>query len=187
VDRPVHLVGNSFGGVIALRTAIRHPDLVAGLALLDAQDTPENGAPWIEVMRNDAALAALSHSYHRPAEQYGRAYSRAGRKDSRLQETMDALLNRTSLLDDLWDLTPVSAQSLSDVRCPVLAVYGEHSEHLPAGRFLARHIPDCTLSVLPGLTHTILLEGTPAIRSVLLPWLTARAGLPGRPSCGDPA
>jgi pimeloyl-ACP methyl ester carboxylesterase len=179
VDRPVHLVGNSYGGLVALRATLRHPELVAGLVLLDAQDTPEDDARWIEVMRNDATVAALAHEHHRPAGQYERAYGRARRKDSRLQQTIGDLLNGTTLLDDLWELTPISAPALAAVRCPVLAVYGEHSEHLPAGRFLARHLPDCTLAVLPGLTHTILLEGSPAIRSVLLPWLTDRAGLPG--------
>ncbi|MCA2215052.1 alpha/beta fold hydrolase [Jidongwangia harbinensis] len=176
LDRPVHLVGNSFGGLVALHTTLRHPGLVAGLVLLDAQETPEDDARWIEVMRNDATVAALAHEYHRPAGQYHRAYGRARRRDARLQQTIGELLNATSLLDDLWDLAPVSAAALRGVRCPVLAVYGEHSEHLPAGRFLARHLPDCTLTVLAGLTHTILLEGSPAIRSVLLPWLAARTG-----------
>jgi pimeloyl-ACP methyl ester carboxylesterase len=177
VDRPVHLVGNSYGGLVALHTTLRHPELVAGLVLLDAQDTPEDDARWIEVMRNDATVAALAHEHHRPAGQYQRAYGRARRKDARLQETIGELLNATSLLDDLWELTPVPAAALRGVRCPVLAVYGEHSEHLPAGRFLARHLPDCTLAVLSGLSHTILLEGSPAIRSVLLPWLAGRTGV----------
>ena len=36
IDEPVHLVANSFGGTIALATALRRPERVAGMALIEA-------------------------------------------------------------------------------------------------------------------------------------------------------
>ncbi len=38
IDRPVALVGNSFGGLLALAFAVHHPERVSRLALIDAHD-----------------------------------------------------------------------------------------------------------------------------------------------------
>jgi 3-oxoadipate enol-lactonase len=48
VDGPVHLLGVSWGGVIALRLAVRHPELVRSLIIVDSSRgsgrTPEQAA-----------------------------------------------------------------------------------------------------------------------------------------------
>ncbi|MCB0970394.1 MAG: alpha/beta fold hydrolase, partial [Acidimicrobiales bacterium] len=56
VDGPVHLVGNSFGGVVALAYAHRHPDRVASLFLIEAHFAVEG---WGEHMAGSLALAAF--------------------------------------------------------------------------------------------------------------------------------
>ena len=55
ITRPVDIVGNSFGGLLALAFAAKHPDRVARLALIDAH-TGVDG--WAAQMTATLAVAA---------------------------------------------------------------------------------------------------------------------------------
>ncbi|MEU5543249.1 alpha/beta fold hydrolase [Streptomyces sioyaensis] len=167
--RPVHLVGNSYGGVLALHTALRRPDLVASLVLIDAQLTGD----WVEDMTDTLSVAALGLEHSGLPEQLA-ALGR--RKESRLAAGADALLNHTTLIEDLASATAFTARDFARLRCPVLAVYGAHSELLPGAYELARSAPDCELCVLPGVGHTVLNEATEGLCAAVLTRLGARAG-----------
>ncbi|MFI1302096.1 alpha/beta fold hydrolase [Streptomyces sioyaensis] len=167
--RPVHLVGNSYGGVLALHTALRRPDLVASLVLIDAQLTGD----WVEDMTDTLSVAALGLEHSGLPAQLA-ALGR--RKEARLAAGADALLNHTSLIEDIASAPPFTARDFARLRCPVLAVYGAHSELLPGARELARGAADCELCVLPGVGHTVLNEATDGLCAAVLTRLGARAG-----------
>ncbi|MGW2920684.1 alpha/beta fold hydrolase [Streptomyces angustmyceticus] len=171
--RPVHLVGNSYGGVLALHTALVRPDLVASLVLIDAQLTGE----WVERMTDTLSVAALGLEHRRLPEQLA-ALGR--RKEARLTAGADALLNRTTLIEDLAAGAAFTARDFARLRHPVLAVYGEHSELLPGARDLAAGAPDCALRVLPGVGHTVLNEATEGLCAAVLERLGAPAGAVAR-------
>lgn len=173
--RPVHLVANSFGGVIALNAALARPDRIAGLVMIEAHGPAGRGGDWTEAMLNTLTKHALVLEYERLADQM---FAIGWRKRGKQAVVCDALINGTTLLDDLAGLEPIRPGELADVRCPVLAVYGEHSDIASAGRLLGEHVPDCTLRMMPGIGHTVLREGTADLLDVMLPWLTAQAGLP---------
>ncbi|MGW7019628.1 alpha/beta fold hydrolase [Streptomyces decoyicus] len=167
--RPVHLIGNSYGGVLALHTALVRPDLVASLVLIDAQLTGD----WVEDMTDTLSVAALGLEHRRLPEQLA-ALGR--RKQARLTAGADALLNRTTLIEDLAAGSAFTAPDFARLACPVLAVYGEHSELLPGARELAGAAPDCELRVLPGVGHTVLNEATAGLCAAVLARLGAPAG-----------
>ncbi|MBW3088590.1 alpha/beta hydrolase [Bifidobacterium sp. 82T24] len=48
-ERPVDLVGHSFGGVVARRIAVRRPDLLRSLTVFDSGARPVNSTPLFEV------------------------------------------------------------------------------------------------------------------------------------------
>ncbi|MEU0395730.1 alpha/beta fold hydrolase [Streptomyces sp. NPDC006208] len=166
--RPVTLVGNSYGGTIALRTALARPDLVAGLILIEA---PLSG-PWIENMLDTLSVAALDLEGSKVPKELA---SLGARKAARLTATADELLNRTSLIDDIGAGRVFTAEDFAQLRCPVLAVCGEHSELIAGAQELVRHAPDCTVRVLPGLGHDVLQGGTDELRRVVLDRLAAAA------------
>ena len=56
IHEPVHLFGNSFGGVVSLALAHRHPERVASLFLVEAHFAVEG---WGEHMAGSLALAAF--------------------------------------------------------------------------------------------------------------------------------
>jgi pimeloyl-ACP methyl ester carboxylesterase len=170
-SRPVYLVGNSYGGLIAARMAVSVPERVAGLALIESSCAGAGAAAWIEDMANTLTVAALSLEYD-PVQDQLHALGR--RKVARLAMHADALLNGTSLIDDLAAERPLDAAELAQIGCPVLGVYGERSELVGAAGDLRRHVRDCRIEILPGLAHTVLREATGPLRDILMGWLPLR-------------
>ncbi len=172
IDAPVFLAGNSYGGLLAARMAAAAPERVAGLVLIEASCAGTGAAAWIEDMANTLSVTALRLEHDGARDQYRKA---GQRRMARLVVHVDGLLNRTSLVDDVAAERPMRADELAAIRCPVLGVYGERSELVSAADELARHVPDCTIAILPGLAHTVLREATDVLREIMLAWLAERS------------
>jgi pimeloyl-ACP methyl ester carboxylesterase len=168
VTEPVYLLGNSYGGIIATRLAVSAPERVAGLGLIEASCAGPLAAAWIEDILNTLSVAALSLEHEQTA---GRLQATGRRKMARLAMAADALLNETSLIEDLAREQPLDLAALDGIDCPVLGVYGERSELLPAAGDLRRHVRDCRVEIIPGLAHTVLREATALVRDIVLDWL----------------
>jgi pimeloyl-ACP methyl ester carboxylesterase len=169
VDKPVHLVGNSFGGVVALSYARRFPEHVASLVLIEAHFATEG---WGEHMAGSLALAAFGLDDDSVREWLER---NGTRKLSRLARHSETLFHETSLISDLQSERPFPRRALRAIDCPTLAIYGEGSDILDRAQDLERDIPGCELHVLPGATHSVLTEATPVVRDLTTEWI-ARQG-----------
>lgn len=167
-DGKVDLVGNSFGGLLAVAYAAAHPDRVSGLALVDGQ---VHDAAWGAQMKATLGLRG------RDAEvEIARSFKHwlgrhSERKRNRLAANARALVLETSLVEDIANSPPTSDDDLRRIICPVLALYGEHSDVLHHGERLAEVLPDCRMKVYPGCTHSILWEKTTELRDDLLEWI----------------
>lgn len=105
------------------------------------------------------------------------------RKAANLTAIADALLNRTTLIDDIAASHTFTPADYARLRCPVLTVCGEHSELVPGARELARHAPKGALRILPGLGHDVLKESSGVLRESVLAHLDATAAkTPANPS-----
>jgi len=171
VTEPVYLVGNSYGGIVAARMAVATPDRVAGLVLIEASCAGPGAAAWFEDMANTLTAAALGLEYDRVQD---RLHGTGQRKVARLATQANALLNGTSLIDDLGAERPLEMAELAMIDCPVLGVYGECSELADAADDLRRHIRDCRVEILPGLAHTVLREATGTLQDIFTGWLALR-------------
>ncbi|HEY2443314.1 MAG TPA: alpha/beta hydrolase [Streptosporangiaceae bacterium] len=171
VTEPVYLAGNSYGGLVAARMAVLAPDRVAGLVLIEASCAGPGAATWFEEMTNTLTVAALGLEFDRVQD---RLRATGQRKIARLARNADALLNGTSLIDDLAAERPLDETELAAIGCPVLGVYGAHSELAEAAGVLRRHVRDCRVEVLPGLAHTVLREATGTLRDIVTGWLPRR-------------
>jgi pimeloyl-ACP methyl ester carboxylesterase len=164
VEGPVHLVGNSYGGTVALAFAAAHPDRVASLVLIEAHFALEGWGGYMAESLSNIAYGLRQGEENVWRRQYGR-------KLGRMAGNADDLINRTSLVDDLLAMPPLPAHELRALPCPVLAVYGADSDVLHHAEALDGLLADYTLDVLPGCTHSVLMEATGYLRDRIVAWL----------------
>lgn len=168
ITAPVYLVGNSFGGVLNLAFAVRYPNRTAGIVLIDSHIGDSGFAAAmdetlsLEGEARDRAIAASFKSW------LGR---HSARKRTRLADQAKGLVHGTSLVRDIRDFDVLSAQALARITCPVLAVYGEHSDLRDKGEALASLVPRCDHRVIEGCTHSVIWEATEALCALVRAWL----------------
>lgn len=155
--RDVVLVGNSFGGLLALAFAVRSPARVKGIVSIDGH-LGETG--WADRMAETLALEGDARD-RKIAESFRSWLGRhSERKSTRLAKNASALVYDTTLVDDMRASAPLEPEALSAIVCPVLAIYGESSDLRAHAEVLARGLARCDLRILPGCTHSVLWEAT---------------------------
>src|SRR5918997_1419284 len=163
VEGPVHLVGNSYGGTVALGFTVTHLERVASMVLIEAHLTV---AGWAEQMQ--ATLCRIGSDLAAGNTQVW--LNRYHRKHARMAQRADDLINGTTFLTDLLTVNPINPRSLRTLGCPVRAVYGEESDAVGYAHQLNESLPSCTLTVLPGRGHSVLMDATAALRGIVLDW-----------------
>jgi pimeloyl-ACP methyl ester carboxylesterase len=179
----VHLVGTSFGALVALLVAARHPEWAASVTSIAGTDRilPEvwgSSAELREICLDSAAggdggrvLEFLLPTTYSPeyleAQKTALAFHRAwvAALPAVWFRGLAAIL---SSLKDI-DLTP----SLGAVRCPALIVSAELDRMFPPerSRALAAAIPGARLELVPGAPHGMVVEQAGATARILLDFL----------------
>jgi pimeloyl-ACP methyl ester carboxylesterase len=168
VDRPVHVVGNSYGATMALAFGLEYSARVASLTLIEPPFLIEGLGE--EMARSlTQILVAMSDDEVQEWLDNG-----AGRVAGRATRAAQRLLQETTIATDMLETPPFSADALAALPVPVLAVYGENSDIIGQATSLASLVPDCTLVVLAHHTHMVLREATAYLRQLLLWWLFDR-------------
>jgi 3-oxoadipate enol-lactonase len=177
-ELPAVLVGNSFGGTIALRTALAHQDRVERLVLIGA------GLPawdWTEEMRDYFAAEeqAVEAGDLDAATEINLAFWVApGHHDEVRPQQRRALELQTAHEEP--ELNWPELAPLSSLRIPTLVVIGEDdkADFLAIAQHLAEEIPDADLAVVPGAGHLVGVEQPEELNALLLEFLTEDARVP---------
>jgi 3-oxoadipate enol-lactonase len=157
------VLGNGYGGFVALQMAIRHPGIATKLVLADC------GAAFSEAgreaFRNMAAaskakgLSAITDVAMRrlfaPEFQAAHPDLMADRRAAFLQTDPEVFQAACAALAEL-DLRP----QLKEVKVPVLVLVGEHDEATPPpmSHELAAGLPQARLTIIPGCAHVPQLQ-----------------------------
>ncbi|MGH3920441.1 MAG: alpha/beta fold hydrolase [Pseudonocardiaceae bacterium] len=166
VDGPVHLVGNSYGGTVALGFAVEYPERVASMVLIEAR-VPLGG--WAEQMT--ATIRKIGSDL--AAGESGRWVAQS-RKHTDPTALGQDLIQHTTYIKDLLATEPLEERQLRMVTCPVRAVYGKQSDILDHAHVLDGLLPQCALTVLPDADHLVLAKATRVVRAIVLDWFTAQ-------------
>jgi pimeloyl-ACP methyl ester carboxylesterase len=151
ISAPVHLVGGSYGGAVAIAAAIERPERIASLFLIDAQ-LPVPG--WTDLFLGPLERIAEALRGDYSLEQVMQLFDLTSRrKASLLVKRGERLLHETTLLDDLRNEMPLDAADFARVQCPVLGVYGEHSEIHDMAAQLPKLVPHAEVHITPGADH----------------------------------
>jgi 3-oxoadipate enol-lactonase len=157
------VLGNGYGGFVALQMAIRHPNIATKLVLADC------GAAFSETgrdaFRNMAAasrakgLSAITDVAMRrlfaPEFQEAHPELMRDRREAFLRTDPEVLQAACAQLAEL-DLRP----QLQEVKVPVLVLVGEHDEATPPpmSHELAAGLPQARLKIIPGCAHVPQLQ-----------------------------
>jgi 3-oxoadipate enol-lactonase len=157
------VLGNGYGGFVALQMAIRHPTIADRLVLADCGAA--FSASGREAFRNMAAatrargVSAITDVAMRrlfaPDYQARHPDLMRDRRDAFLKSDPDVLQAACAALAEL-DLRG----ELSKVKLPVLVVVGEHDEATPPpmSQELAAMLPNARLKIIPGCAHVPQLQ-----------------------------
>jgi pimeloyl-ACP methyl ester carboxylesterase len=166
ISGPVHLVGNSYGGTVALSFAVAYPQRVASMVLIEAH-VPVPG--WTEQM----ATTIRSIGSDLSEGELGRWMAQS-RKYARLAELGKDLIHHTTFVTDLLATEPLVARKLRIFTRPVRAVYGEQSDVIHHAHVLDGLLPRYTLTVLPDVDHSVLPKATRPLRTIVQDWFAAQ-------------
>lgn len=165
LGEPVHLVGHSYGGAVALRLAVTNGAPICSLTLVEPMAMPLLG---------EAGETAIFAEYNGLRDRYLEA-AEAGRAEEALAPYVDywngegswrampgdaraKLCSRTELLCAAFRANSSNPTTLADCRalsCPTLILCGGQTRP-PAERvteILARAIPGARRTVIPGAGH----------------------------------
>ena len=179
------LAGLSLGGMTAMRLALRHPERVAAMALLDTSADPE--APGDR--RTYRVLAEIQRAVRLhflvdpivERKMFG-VTSRRDRKDlvargmaiitekapRTVYPALRAVFDRESILD-----------RLSEIRCPTLVLCGEEDAATSPARAhrISDRIPGATLTMIPAAGHISAMEQPEAVEAALVDFFARHISL----------
>lgn len=178
ISTPIHLVGWSLGGMVALLLAAHHPDKVKSLCLtaslvklLASSDYPQGlQRVSLDIMANHFTTDYPKYMQQFLQLQMLHAPADAQNNISQLTASIcqygsPTALNAALLALKQTDLRPL----ISSINCPVLLIYGGRDAITPPrmGEYLHQHLPQSEWVLLPQAAHVPFLSHTAEFAQVL--------------------
>ncbi|MET3534996.1 alpha/beta fold hydrolase [Chryseobacterium limigenitum] len=151
--KKAHLVGYSFGGLIALKTALKDPNRIKQLVVIEAPDPQDEKARGIiEEYSKEFLEHYVANFTDTTKVQMGK---RQMEKNHRMYEF---LFNQTTIKADMIkEKHFLSEVDFSELKPSTLLMYGANSNCRPTGEWLNEQIGQADLELIPG-DHNIPIQ-----------------------------
>ncbi len=168
------LLGESFGGALSMSLALRRPDLVRGLVIVNSfpyfdERLKLRIAPWLLRSIPWGAMPIVRkytsdhlHSPHTDAADIAEFRERAKSIDR------DSYIRRLQLLAD-YDIR----DRLAEIEAPTLFLAGDRDRLLPSvrwARYMHERVQPSTMTVLEGYGHVCLIDHDLDLTDHVVPW-----------------
>ncbi|QES45505.1 alpha/beta hydrolase [Streptomyces venezuelae] len=186
VGEPVHLLGNSFGGTVALDFAVHHPERTACVTVVESGPATRG---WAATMAGALHQATGSRSEEEAlawfvAEYGSLASTRQGDElhdahIARLGRAAGRLIATTSIARDIPDGRTLTDDQLRALDRPVLLINGQGGLVAEETARLTDLLPRCDVVVVPGQKHSVLVEDAERVGTIALDWAKGQLPLAG--------
>lgn len=165
LTRPVHVVGNSFGGTIAFNYAWQHPERVASVVSIESEPPTENWS-WKMTQLLQFTMEMLERE-----DTYEWIAANQGTHHARLARTAADRLKSTGMLDEIPSGRMMTEEELQQITCPVLNIIGSGGYQAESPLLLQSMLPNCRTEILEGQDHSVLVEAHRTVREIVLTWV----------------
>ncbi|MEL7453264.1 MAG: alpha/beta hydrolase [Pseudomonadota bacterium] len=191
----VVLVGNSWGGMVAIALAEKYPDLCRGVALMNTSARP--ATLWDKIYYGSLVPILRLAGFFGPfpamaVRSFLGKTSRKTRNDliDLIKQRLGEIDRRSAANTALSILIGRASQvdKLSSVQCPAIVIGGDEDGIFPPdhSRQLADGIPSAELIMLQNIGHFAPLEAPTAMAAYLDPFLQGLQAEPYRGESSDP-
>lgn len=141
----VSIVGHSFGGIVALNYALKHPESIHKLGIIDSPLPLSDMAEMNLFMKQSPA--EMVHSL----PEWLQALVCSGKRQAmKLMQSLEYLAFRSTLFSDLQNEPDLENELLNSLNIPTLLLYGKRSLCINSGLRLSREIPDSSFITMSG-------------------------------------
>jgi len=192
-----HIIGHSYGGLIALHLARRHPERVISLTVADSQlsSVRKLGHPWEQGQKITNFLRQRGIDFDEKDPYFGynmlkeaaklQVADRQGEMDA-LREWVHPFIGRsgkrsarqwlrlvetTDAESDFLKADKLTDSVLKKITVPTLAVYGERSQAIESGKKLAELLPGAELKIIPRAGHFFPVSKPRALLAAWVPFV----------------
>ena len=180
IVEPAVLVGNSLGGLAAIRYALDRPARVRALVLLSPGGAPM-GEEDLAALKDSLvpgshgeALDFVDRVYARPPRAVMRTVLAAGVRSKLGHPHVRSLLRHTTAE------TLLTAEEAQSLKMPVLLFWGDRDRVLPDSHreFFAQNLTSARIEYAPGLGHSPYLEEPRRVADIVLEFVRSIAEAP---------
>lgn len=192
IERPI-VLGQSFGGFVALNIAQRHPEFAMGIILFDTSPAwtggydldalehmvgGERGKELREIAYRESTGQATEAELKRFEQEVMPFYWHQGYKPEYIAElynnplvNMDIAMYMMGTLSKEYDLRP----HLSEISIPALVLQGRYDWVTPmsGAQEMAQQIPNAKLHVFEHSGHVVFMEEPEELVSVIKQWIAS--------------
>ncbi|MFE3324320.1 alpha/beta fold hydrolase [Streptomyces sp. NPDC059176] len=178
IHGPVHLVGNSFGGTVSFGYAVRRPDRVASISLIESEPATTAWSHKLSGLLDRVRHEMTAHE----TDALDWIATHRGGHTARLAKAAGRLVRETSIARDVPAGETLGDATIRSLSCPVLALYGADSDLAEQAPRLRALLPACRTVTLPGHEHSVLVEAPNLVRDLVLDWIDRHRHAVRRPT-----